>query len=270
MPGSIRWNYFETVGVPIVSGRSFTAQDDPNSRRVGIVNEAFAQQFFPDGDVVGRQVWDLEIVGVVKDTKIRGVRGEVPAAVFTAYPQEPPGLMNFQARYTGDYARFIPTIREIIRQVDPNLAVYQFASLEELIDRTQLGQERLFANFATAFGVVALFLVCIGLYGVLSYNVVRRTHEIGIRMAVGARGEDVRGMVLRETLWLIVAGGTLGLAGAAALTRRIETMLYDLSATDPATLIAAVAAICAVGALAGYLPARRASRIDPLVALRYE
>ena len=133
-PGGVRWNFFETVGVPIVSGRSFTAQDDTLSPKVGVVNEAFVRQYFPDGTAIGSRVWDLEVVGVVKDTKIRALRGEIPAAVFTPYTQERPGLMTFQARFTGDYTRLIPEIREIVRQVDPDLAVYDFTTQQELLE----------------------------------------------------------------------------------------------------------------------------------------
>jgi predicted permease len=271
MPGPVRWNFFATLGVPIVAGRGFEAGDGPSGPKVAVVNETFARRYFPDENAVGKKVWgDFDVVGVVKDTRLRTLRGEIPPAVFTVHTQEPAGLMTFQARFDGDYAELIPAIREIARQVDPNLAVYDFTTLEELIERTQLTQERLFAGFATVFAAVALFLVCVGLYGVVSYNVARRTHEIGIRMAIGARAADVRAMVLRETLVVLVAGGVIGVVAALFATRQLASMLFGLASADPATIVGAVAVLGAVAALAGYLPARRASRIDPLTALRYE
>jgi predicted permease len=270
VPGGVRWNFFETIGLPIVAGRGFGPQDGPTSARVAVVNETFARRYFADTGAVGKQVWGRDIVGVVKDTKIRLLRGEIPPAVFTTYNQGPAGLMMFQLRFHGDHERLIPAIRAIAQQVDPDLAVFDFTTLEALIDRTQLAQERLFAGFASAFGAVALFLVCVGLYGVVSYNVARRTHEIGIRIAVGARGADVRAMVMRETVVVLVAGGAVGLVGAFLATRELKSMLFGLAPADPLTLAASVAVLCAVAVAAGYLPARRAARIDPLAALRHE
>jgi hypothetical protein len=270
MPGGVRWNFFDTMGLAVVAGRGFGPQDSAASARVAVVNETFANRYFADTGAVGRQVWGREIIGVVKDTKLRLVRGEIPPAVFTAYTQGPAGLMTFQLRFDGDHERLIPAIREIARQVDPDLAVYDFTTLEALIDRTQLAQERLFAGFASAFGAVALFLVCVGLYGTVSYNVARRTHEIGIRMAVGARGADVRALVLRETVAVLVAGGAIGLLGAFLATRQLASMLFGLAPADPLTLTGSVAVLGAVAATASYLPARRAARIDPLAALRHE
>ena len=270
MPGGVRWNFFDTVGVAVVAGRGFGPQDGPTSARVAVVNETFARRYFADTGAVGKQVWGRGIIGVVKDTKIRLLRGEIPPAVFTTYTQGPAGLMTFQLRFDGNQERLIPAIREIARQVDPDLAVYDFTTLEALIDRTQLAQERLFAAFASAFGAVALFLVCVGLYGVVSYNVARRTHEIGIRMAVGARAADVRAMVMRETVVVLVAGVVVGLIGAFLATRQLASMLFGLAPADPPTLGAAVAVLSAVAGAAGYLPAQRAARIDPLAALRHE
>src|SRR5262249_4873699 len=143
--------------------------------------------------------------------------------------------MTFQIRFSGNPAALIPAVRQLVKQVDPNLPVHDIRTLEEQIERTQLTQEMLFASFATAFGVVALFLVCVGLYGVMSYNVVRRIHEIGIRIALGARTRDVRLMVMRETLLLIISGVGLGLAVALALTHRIQAMLFGLAPDDPIT-----------------------------------
>jgi ABC-type antimicrobial peptide transport system permease subunit len=237
---------------------------------VAIVNETFARRFFPEVDPVGQQVWDLTIVGVVRDTKVRSLRDDVPPAVFTAYTQELPGIMTFQARFESAPDAFIPTIREIVRQVDPNLAVFDFTALDAQIDRTQLSQERLFANFASAFGAVALFLVCVGLFGTMSYNVARRTHEIGIRMAVGARSSNVRAMVMREALWLVLGGVATGLAGAVVLTRWIESMLFEVRSNDLLTFTIAIAVLALVALCASYLPARRASKVDPIAALRHE
>lgn len=270
MPGGVRWNFFDTMGVAVVAGRGFAPQDSAASAKVAVVNETFASQYFADTGAVGKQVYGRDIIGVVKDTKLRLVRGEIPPALFTPYTQGPAGLMTFQLRFDGDHERLIPAIREIARQVDPDLAVYDFTTLEALIDRTQLAQERLFAGFASAFGAVALFLVCVGLYGTVSYDVARRTHEIGIRMAVGARGADVRAMVMRETVVVLVVGGALGLLGALIATRQLASMLFGLAPADPLTLGTSVAVLGAVAATAGYLPARRAACVDPLAALRHE
>jgi predicted permease len=270
LPGAVRSNFFDVMGVPVVSGRAFTSQDRAGAGRVAIVNETFARRFFPEVDPVGQQVWDLTIVGVVRDTKVRSLRDDVPPAVFTAYTQELPGIMTFQARFESAPDAFIPTIREIVRQVDPNLAVFDFTTLDAQIDRTQLSQERLFANFASAFGAVALFLVCVGLFGTMSYNVARRTHEIGIRMAVGARSSNVRAMVMREALWLVLGGVATGLAGAVVLTRWIESMLFEVRSNDLLTFTIAIAVLALVALCASYLPARRASKVDPIAALRHE
>jgi ABC-type antimicrobial peptide transport system permease subunit len=178
--------------------------------------------------------------------------------------------MTFQIRYTGNPGSLIPAVRQLVKQIDPNLPVYDIRTLAEQIERTQLNQEMLFASFATAFGAVALFLVCVGLYGVMSYNVVRRIHEIGIRIALGARTTDVRLMVMRETLVLIITGVGLGVAVALVLTRRIQAMLFGLTADDPMTFATVIALLAGIAAFAGYMPARRASKVDPMVALRYE
>jgi len=266
----IRWNFFQTMGVPVVSGRSFTAQDNAIAPKVALINETLARRYFPDTTPVGKRVWDAEIVGVVRDTKIGSLRREIPPAVFTPYLQERPRRMTFQIRFTGASHALIPAFRNVVKQVDSNLPVYDIRTLEEQVDRTQLSQAILFANFASAFGAVALFLVCVGLYGVTSYNVARRTHEIGIRIALGAKTSNVRTMVMQEILFLVLVGVGLGLAGALTLTNKIQTMLFGITPNDPMTVAMAIAVLVGVAAFSGYLPARRASKVDPLIALRYE
>src|SRR5262249_23504349 len=158
------------------------------------------RRVFPEANPVGKRVWNMEIVGVVRDTKISALRRDVPPAVFTPYLQEQPRRVTFEIRFTDSTRALIPAFRNGVRQIDSNLPVYDIRTLDEQISRTQLSQETLFANFASAFGAVALFLVCVGLYGVMSYGVARRTHEIGIRIALGAKISNVRLMVMRETL----------------------------------------------------------------------
>jgi predicted permease len=266
----IRWNFFQTMGVPVVSGRSFTSQDNAVAPKVALINETLARRYFPDTNPVGKRVWDAEIVGVVRDTKIGSLRRDIPPAVFTPYLQERPRRMTFQIRFTGTSRGLIPAFRNVVKQVDSNLPVYDIRTLEEQVDRTQLSQAILFANFASAFGVVALFLVCVGLYGVTSYNVARRTHEIGIRIALGAKTSNVRTMVMQELFFLVLAGVGLGLAGALILTSKIQTMLFGITPNDPMTVSVAIAVLVGVAAFSGYLPARRASKVDPMIALRYE
>jgi predicted permease len=267
---SVRSNFFETVGVPLTLGRTFTTREDLTAPNVAMVNETFVRRNFPDANPLGKRVWDLEIVGVVRDTKVRSLRAAIPPAVFLPYALDGPRRVTFQLRVAGNPSAFVPQIREVVRQVDPDLPVFDIQTLEDRITRTQLNQEKLFANFASAFGGVALFLVCVGLYGTTSYNVARRTHEIGIRVALGAGRSKVRAMVMREALFLVSIGVVLGLAGAVALTRRIESMLFGLTSHDPMTLAVATFVMVGIGTVAAYLPARRAFRIQPMAALRHE
>jgi predicted permease len=264
-----RWNFFDAMGVPVVAGRSFTSHDDSLAQKVVMVNEALVRTYFPNTDPIGKAVWNMEIVGVVRDTKITSVRRTTPPAVFSPYVQERPRRMTFQVRFTGEPNALISKIREVVRQVDSNVPIFEIRPMNDQLDRV-LSQSRLFANFGAAFGVLALFLVCVGLYGTMSYSVTRRTHEIGIRLALGAKRSDVRLMVMRETLVLVAFGMTLGLAGAFALAQQIQSLLFGLQPNDPTTIGVAVGVMTLIAALAGYLPARRASKVDPVVALRYE
>ena len=266
---STRWNFFDAMGVPVVAGRSFTSHDDPLAPKVVMVNEALVRRYFPNTDPIGKTVWDMEIVGVVRNTKVTSVRRETPPAVFSLYVQERPRRMTFQVRFKGDPASLISKIREVVRQVDSNVPIFEMRTMNDQINRV-LSQSRLFANFGAAFGTLALFLVCVGLYGTMSYTVVRRTHEIGVRLALGANRFDVRLMVMRETLILIACGIGLGLAGTFALTQQIQSMLFGLEPNDPTTIAVAIGVMTLIAALAGYLPARRASKVDPVIALRYE
>jgi ABC-type antimicrobial peptide transport system permease subunit len=177
--------------------------------------------------------------------------------------------MWFGIRTSGNPTLLAHAIREAVRNVDPGLPLFGLTTQTQLANET-LGNERLFATLSSFFGLLALLLVCLGLYGLMSFAVARRTNEIGIRMALGARGPDVTRMVMRETMVLVLAGACIGLAAAVATTRFIESMLFDLSPTDPATIAFGLVVMLAVAAVAGYLPARRASRIDPMTALRYE
>jgi predicted permease len=262
-------DFFAQMGIPIVLGRSFGPQDHAGAPAVVVINETLARRYFQNTNPIGKQVWDKEIIGVVRDTQFRNLRAQTPAFIFSHIVQEAPRQTTFAVRTAGDPSALVPAIRETVKQVDSNLPIYDIRTQEEQIQLT-LVRERLFANFASAFGALALFLVCVGLYGVMSYNVMRRTHEIGIRMSLGAKPSKVLGMVMRETLLLVIGGVALGLALALALTRRIESVLFGLEPNDPVIIGIAILVIVATAAFSGYLPARRASRVDPMEALRYQ
>jgi predicted permease len=268
--------FFATMGIPIQRGRAFTDRDDMKAPRVAIINEAAARKLFPDGDVLGRRIGgsleksnEFEIVGVVRDTKYASVRDPGPPTMYRCAFQGPARSLNVVLRTAGDPLAMTETVRAAMREVDPSLPVQRFTSQSEQIS-LRFAQERLFATAYTAFAALALVLACIGLFGLMSYNVARRTGEIGIRMALGAPRGTVVAMVMRESMLLVGIGVAAGLAAALWAGRFVESVLYGLSAADPITIASAVALIAVVTALAGYLPARRAAGIDPLAALRQQ
>jgi predicted permease len=236
-----------------------------------------AQKFFPGLNPVGQRFGfggpessgEVEIVGVARDAKYADLRNETPPTIYAPYFQEPPGQANFEVRVAGEPSTMAPAVREAVREIDQDLPLFnvktQIVQIEEL-----LSQESLFARLSSFFGLVALVLACIGLYGVMSYAVARRTNEIGIRMALGAGQRDVVGMVMKESMTPVGIGLAIGLLAALGITRFIASMLFGLEANDPATISLAVLTMVAVSALAGYLPAKRASRVNPIEALRCE
>lgn len=273
----VRSNFFETMEMPLLSGRSLTPQDDSRGRKVAVINQRLADQYFADENPLGKRFSfarsrsnvEIEIVGIVKDAKYAELRNDNPPTIYLSYLQEAPSQMNFEVRTADEPGALIPAIREAVRQVDSNLPLFAIKT-QSLQAEESLIQERFFANLTICFGALALLLACIGLYGVISYSVTRRTREVGIRMALGAGRGDVVRMVMRESLMLVALGVVIGLGLAIAATRLIASMLYGLKPTDPLTIAVAILSMMAVAALAGYLPARRAARVDPMVALRHE
>jgi len=271
--------FFPTMGIPVLLGRDFTARDDKGSPPVAIVNQRFADRYFAGRSPIGYHVGmggdpgtktDIEIVGVVRDTRYESLRDEVPYEMYRPYRQmDFVQGMTVYARAAGDPAAVFAAMREAVRQVDANVPVNRVRTLNQQIDKS-LMSERLLASLSGVFGGLATLLAAIGLYGVMAYMVVRRTREIGIRMALGAAGTSVIWLVMREVLLLAAGGVAIGLAAAWGATRWISTQLFGIQPTDVLTMLAAALGIAAVAAAAGYLPARRAVGIDPMRALRWE
>jgi predicted permease len=256
--------YFATLGTPLLNGREFSVQDSAGAK-VAIIDQAEARYYFRDSNPVGRHITiarqSREIVGVVKDAKYETLRERSHRTVYLPLFENPETwdvVLAVRTDHPSQAAALTAAIRHEVREFG-----------RDIPDET-LTQERLVAMLSSFFGLLALLLVSVGLYGVMSYTVTRRTAEIGIRMALGARRADVLWLVLRETLVLLLAGAALGLPAALGAGRLISSMLFGLTPADSVTIVAAVAFLLAVATLAGYLPARRASRIDPMTALRYE
>jgi predicted permease len=283
-------SYFKTLGIPLVLGRDFDARDmlvgevppapdQPPPYTVVIVNESFVKHYFGDANPIGRHVGfggdpgtktPIEIIGVVKDSKYTGVRDEIPRQAFFPYLQNSfAGSAAVYVRSSQDAAVAFGAARRAVQELDANIPLYNLRTLERQIERS-LVAERLIATLSTAFGILATGLAVIGLYGVMAYTVARRTREIGLRMALGAVSGDVTWLVMREVLMLVGAGVTLGLVGAWGLTRLVRNQLYGITPNDPITIVAAALTLGLVALLAGYIPARRATRVNPVTALRYE
>jgi predicted permease len=269
--------FFDTLSVPIVLGRGFTTHDSATSPKVAVINESAAKLLFPNESAIGKRVGtsreqstEFEIVGVIRDTKYTDIRAAAPATWYDSALQNlPRGPMQFVVRTAGDPVPLTTAIREAIRRVDTTLPIVSMSTQSERLEG-RFAQERLFANAYTLFGGLALVLACIGLFGVMSYNVARRTNEIGIRMALGARAADVVRMVLGECWLMIGLGVAVGLGTALAAGRFVSQVLFGLTPTDVMTIAGATLVIALVSTMAGFLPARRAARVDPLVALHHE
>jgi len=270
--------FFATMGIPLVAGRDFDETDRVGSRRVAVVNESFARYFFGDKDAVGRRFVenrfkgtpdpDTEIVGVAKDTRAGSLREDQRRFVYVPYTQEKGvGEMTFYARAARDPSALAPRLRAIVRRIDPTLPVTSLKTMSAQIAES-LFVERLVAALSAAFGLLATLLAAIGLYGVMSYAVSLRTREIGIRMALGADRKTVLLMVLKEVAVLAVVGVAIGLPGGYSLARLVEAQLFGLTARDPFTFAMATVTLLATAFLAGYLPALRATRVQPMEALR--
>jgi putative ABC transport system permease protein len=268
-------NSFAALGVPLLAGRDFSPQDDRQSQRVAVINESMARRFFGNENPVGRRfsvrTGEIEIVGVAKDVKYRSFRDPGRPMFYQPFRQANTGRgqMTLVARITGDPAPIAAAMQREARALDPAMPMFTAETLNAQLDAS-LAQERLVATLSGLFGLLALALACIGLYGVMAFDVARRTREIGVRMALGASAGRVAQLVLRETMWLVGIGVVFGLGAALAATRWVKSLLYGLQPHDPLTIGLAVLTLMIVAAIAGYLPARRASRVDPMVALRHD
>jgi predicted permease len=271
--------YFSTLGIAVMAGREITAQDRAGGAQVCVVNEAFARRFFDGRHPIGLHVTQryadqsqtYQIVGVVRDSRQNRLRGRVEHRFYTpaTQPAASIGAVSYIIRPRGDGSAVLAAVRRVVQEAEPRMAVTRAAALDEAIGR-RLSQDRMLAQLSIAFGVVAAVLAALGLYGVLSYGVARRTQELGVRKALGARHATLMAMILRETGWLLAGGLIAGGALAAGAMQLIASRLYGLSPADPVTFGVAVAALGAVALAATWLPAYRASRVDPLVALRQE
>ena len=267
--------FFETMRLPLVGGRTFSNFDLQSERAIAIVNQTFVQRFLGGKNPLGVHLGgttpsgnkiEREIVGIVGDAKYDNLRKSVEP---TAYVPLQKGAAYFAIRTSTQAEALVPTVRQIVASFDENLPLFDVRTQTETIDRL-LFNERLVAQLSCVFGALALILACIGLYGLLSYEVARRTREIGIRTALGAQRSEIFRLVLRQGLTLTIFGAIVGITAAIGVTRYLGSLLYGVAATDPLTLVTTAFTLVAVALLAGYIPSRRAMRVDPMVALRYE
>ena len=266
-------HYFRAMRIPLLRGRNFTDQEVSQSAKVVIISDLLARQIFPEEEPLGKRLimamgnTPFEIIGIVGDIRHRGLEGEARPAMYL--PTNQAGWMNLVVRTQGDPKALALAARKEVQAIDPDQPVAAVRTMDEWVQLSVSGP-RYRTTLLALFAVVALLLATTGIYGVMSYSVTQRTHEIGVRMALGARRMDVLKLVVRQGMLLVLIGVALGLAGAFALTRVMSTLLFGVTAKDPVTFVAVGALLTLVAFIACYLPARRATKVDPLVALRYE
>jgi predicted permease len=271
--------FLAAMGTRLLAGRDFTLADDVQAAPVAIVNEAFVRQFHLDANPIGqrfikeggsRRIQTIEVVGLVADAKWLDLRRESPAMYYIPYRQNAgTPVVRFAIRAQGDLDHLGTQFAGLAGSIDPQMKPKDVVPFGEIVDRS-LMLERLVAQVSTAFGALATLIAAIGLYGVLAYSVVRRRREIGVRIALGAAPSSVEWMVLRESLTLLIAGFVIGVPAALLVTRLVSSMLFGLSPQDPTTIAAAIGVLAVTTVVAAYIPARRASRVDPNIALRVE
>jgi predicted permease len=269
--------YFVTAGIPRVAGREFDERDNEHGTRVAIVNESIARRYFPGQNPVGRRLayaqLDIEIVGIVRDARTQTLHEPPVPMIYFPMDQRPAArntaVSNLDVRVAGDPRQAVAAVRDAIRRAEPGLLLGDIGLMSTRLER-DLSRERLVAYLAFSFGLLTLLLASLGLYGVLSYGVSRRTQEIGVRMALGARRSEVMGIVLAQSLRLTGIGIALGLLGAAAVARSLSGMLFGVAPLDPVTFVAVAGTFALVMMLAAYVPAWRATQVDPITALRVE
>ncbi len=271
-------DFFRVMSLPLLAGRAFTDADREGTLNVAVVNESFARKFGLDRDPVGRRMafgnsrsvpLDVEIVGLAPDSRYSSVREDVPPLVYTPYRQNLPGAVIYYARVERDPETVLPEIRRVMANIDPQLPVIALKTMPQQV-RENIYMDRMIGTLSAAFAVLATLLAAVGLYGVLAYTVARRSREFGLRMALGADGRRVRGMVLRQVGRMTLVGGLLGIAGAVALGRAAQSLLFGIDGRDPLVFGTAAVVLTLVTFVAGYVPAWRASRVEPMEALRAE
>jgi putative ABC transport system permease protein len=268
--------YFDTMGIRVLKGRAFDERDTAGSTPVIIINESLAREIFPGEEPLGKRIrsWRdenvlREIVGVTQDVRYFGRDDELRGLVYVPHAQDSWRSMVLAVRTASDPAGFAGVIRNAISSFDKDLAVSRVQTMTQVLDDSVAGP-RFNMMLLAVFAGVAMVLAAVGIYGILSYAVAQRTHEIGVRMALGARATDVLRLVVAQGLKLTLVGVAIGLGAAFAVTRVMESLLYEVSATDPLTFMAIALLLVGVALVASFIPARRATRVDPMVALRYE
>jgi putative ABC transport system permease protein len=264
------------MGIPVLQGRSFAQQDDAQAGRVIIINAALARRYFPGESPIGRKIGiyfkngrQREVVGVVGDAWHTGLDKESPPQVYVPFGQNPSQYLNLVVHSEVESGPLVAAVRGVVRSIDKDQPIDRITTMPELLSQS-VAQPRFYTGLLTSFAVIAFAMASLGIYGVTSFSVTQRTHEFGIRIALGADPRDVLKLALGKGLRLTLIGLAIGLCGSLALTRLMSGLLFGISATDPATFALATLVLTGVALVACYVPARRATRVDPMIALRCE
>ena len=270
-------SFFTTMGIPMIAGRAFGPEDTATSPKVAVINQSLAHKRFPNVNPIGREfktgddaLGAVRVVGICADTRYADLRDDPPPQFFMLYPQQTEaGGLTYEIRTSIEPGILAPALRDAVRKIDRDLPIVDLRTQQEQID-SNMQVERTLASLTSGFGLLALALACVGIYGIMAYSVANRRNEIGIRLALGAQPGQVRGMILRESTWLTVAGIAVGVGAALSVTRLVKSMLYGIQPNDPATICCGVLLLLAVALAASWIPARRAARVQPMEALRHE